>query len=66
MKVLPAAMWEKRNKACIDDIRRNRDNSAERLGYLGRVIHGTNPRVWLREVRQRIGEQIDFAAAMAE
>jgi len=53
-------------KITKDDIRRNRDNAAERLRFLGRVIHGTNPRVWLREVRQRLGEQIDFAAAMAE
>ena len=49
-----------------DDIRRNRNNAAERLGFLGRVIHGTNPRAWLKEVRQRIGEQIDVAAAIAE
>ena len=49
-----------------DDIRRNRNNAAERLGFLGRVIHGTNPRVWLKELRQRVGEGIDFAAAMAE
>ena len=49
-----------------DDIRRNRNNSAERLGFLGRVIHGTNPRAWLKEVRQRVGEGIDFAADMAE
>jgi len=27
-----------------DDIRRNRDNACERLKFLGRVIHGTNPR----------------------
>src|SRR6516225_1363632 len=26
-----------------DDIRRNRDNATERLGFLGRVVHGTNP-----------------------
>jgi len=49
-----------------DDIRRNRNNTAERLGFLGRVIHGTSPRAWLREVRQRVGEGIDFAAATAE
>jgi len=53
-------------KITKDDIRRNRDNAAERLGFLGRVIHGTNPRAWLKEVRQRVGEGIDFAAAMAE
>jgi hypothetical protein len=49
-----------------DDIRRNRNNAAEQLGFLGRVIHGTNPRAWLKEVRQRIGEGIDFAAALGE
>jgi len=53
-------------KITKDDIRRNRNNAAERLGFLGRVIHGTNPRAWLKEVRQRIGEQIDFAAVMKE
>jgi hypothetical protein len=49
-----------------DDIRQNRNNSAERLGFLGRVIHGTNPRAWLEEIKQRIGERIDFAAAVAK
>jgi hypothetical protein len=49
-----------------DDIRRNRDNAGERLGFLGRIIHGTNPRAWLKEVRQRIGEEIDLTAATAE
>lgn len=49
-----------------DDVRRNRNNAAERLGFLGRVIHGTNPRAWLREVRQRVGERLDFATSTAE
>jgi hypothetical protein len=53
-------------KITKDDIRRNRDNAAERLGFLGRVIHGTNPRAWLKEVRQRVAEGIDFAAARAD
>ena len=53
-------------KITKDDIRRNRNNAAEGLGFLGRVIHGTNPRVWLKEVRQRVGEGIEFGAAMAE
>ena len=53
-------------KITRDDIRRNRNNAAEQSGFLGRVIHGTNPRVWLKEVRQSIGEGIDFAAGMAE
>jgi hypothetical protein len=53
-------------KTTKDDIRRNRNNAAERLGFLGRVIHGTDPRAWLREVRQLVGERIDFAAAIGE
>jgi hypothetical protein len=53
-------------KISKDDIRRNRNNVAERLGFLGRVIHGTNPRAWLKEVRQRLGEEIDFAAVIGE
>ena len=57
------AMYTKITK---DDIRRNRNNAAERLGFVRRVIHGANPRTWLQEVRQRVGEGIDFAAVMAE
>ncbi len=53
-------------KITKDNIRRNRDDAAEQLGFLGRVIHGTNPRAWLKEVRQRVGEGIDFAAAVTE
>ena len=53
-------------KITKDDIRWNRNNAAERLGFLGRVIHGTNPKAWLKELRQRSGEGIDFAAAMEE
>ena len=49
-----------------DDIRHNRDNVSEQLKFLGRVIHGTNPRAWLKEVKQRVGEQIDCAAATGE
>ena len=46
-----------------EDIRRNRDNVGERLGFLGRVIHGTNPSAWLKEMRELLG---DFASAVAE
>ena len=53
-------------KITKDDVRKNRDNTAERLGFLGRAIHGTNSRVWLKEVRQRIGEKIDMATVIAD
>jgi hypothetical protein len=53
-------------KITKDDIRRNRHNAAERLGFLGRVIHGTNPRAWLKEIRQRLEENIEFASAVGD
>jgi len=46
-----------------EDIRQNRDNVAERLGFLGRLVHGANPGAWLRELRERLGEAIDYAQA---
>ena len=53
-------------KITKEDIRRNRDNTAEKLGFLGRVIHGNNPKAWLKEIRLRVGERIDFASAIAD
>ena len=47
-----------------DDIRRNRANIGEKLGFLGRMIHGSNPRSWAKELRARIGEATDFAVAV--
>lgn len=49
-----------------EDIRRNRDNVGQRLGFLGRIIHGANPRAWLMEMRQRLDEKVDFASAVAD
>ena len=49
-----------------DDIRRNLNHAAERLGYLGRVIHGSNPRAWLKEIRRRMGEGIDFTSVVGD
>ncbi len=47
-----------------DDIRQNRGNAAEQLGFLGRVMHGRNPRTWLRELRSKIGEPVDYSLAV--
>jgi len=41
-------------KTTKTDIRRNRDNVAERLGFQGRVVHGIDPRAWLQEIGQRL------------
>jgi len=40
-------------------IRRNQGNCAERLGYLGRLVHGRNRNVWLAEIRKFLGEPVD-------
>jgi hypothetical protein len=42
-----------------EDIRKNRDGIADRLRFLGRVMHGANRRTWLRELKERIGEPVD-------
>lgn len=44
-----------------EDIRHNRGNVAERLGFLGRLIHGRNPRAWLKELKTCLGEVFDHA-----
>lgn len=47
-----------------DDLRKNRANEAERLGFLGRVMHGRNPKTWLRDLRAKIGEAVDYSLAV--
>lgn len=47
-----------------DDLRKNRANAAERLGFLGRVMHGRNPKTWLRDLRAKIGEGVDYSLAV--
>jgi hypothetical protein len=47
-----------------DDIRHNRTNAAERLGFIGRVMHGRNPRAWLRDLRAKVGEPVDYSIAV--
>jgi hypothetical protein len=40
-----------------------RGNAAERLGFLRRIIHGHNPRAWLKELKGCLGESVDCAKA---
>jgi len=46
-----------------EDVRHNRSNAAERLGFIGRVMHGKNPRTWLRELLAKIGETPNYTDA---
>ena len=47
-----------------EDIRQNRANAAERLGFLGRIVHGINPRPWLKELNARCGEPMDSSCVV--
>jgi hypothetical protein len=47
--------------AAKDDIRHNRGNLAERLSFLGRLIHGQSRAHWLRELKIALGEVVDYA-----
>jgi hypothetical protein len=46
-----------------EDILQNRGNVAEKLGFLGRIIHGLKPQAWLKELKVRLGEVVDYAEA---
>jgi hypothetical protein len=48
-------------KASHQDIRLNRDNVAETLGFVGRVVHGENRSDWLKDLRRKIGELPNYA-----
>lgn len=44
-----------------EEILQNRGNVAEKLGFLGRLVHGPNPLAWYKELKLRIGETVDSA-----
>ncbi len=46
-------------RATKDTIRNNRANVAERLGFLGRIVHGSDSRLWLKSLKSRLGEAFD-------
>lgn len=46
-----------------EDILQNRSNVAEKLGFLGRLIHGLNPRAWLKKLKVHLGETVDSSEA---
>jgi curved DNA-binding protein CbpA len=47
-----------------DHIRRNRGNVAAQLGFIGRIMHSSNPRRWLAELKNRIGEAVDYSLSV--
>ena len=51
-------MWQYA-KTTRQDVRLNRGNIAESLGFLGRIVHGKTKSEWLRELSLRTGEPSD-------
>jgi hypothetical protein len=51
------------SKITREDILRNRSNVAERLGFLGRLIHGLKLGAWLKDLKARVGEIADYVEA---
>ncbi len=47
-----------------EDIRRNRDNVAARLGFVGRIVHGHNPRAWVKSLKAFLDEPGEHAEAV--
>jgi hypothetical protein len=43
-----------------EDIRKNRHNIGEMLGFLIRIVHGVNGRLWLKELKSRTNEPVDY------
>jgi hypothetical protein len=46
-----------------EDILQNRGNVGEKLGFLGRLIHGVKPEVWLKDLQARVGGPLNYAVA---
>lgn len=53
------------SRATREEILQNRSNIAERLGFLGRLIHGRNPQAWIRELRTHLSEPLNYAEAFS-
>lgn len=47
-----------------DDVRQNRHNVAERLGFVGRMVHEHNLGAWIRELKRRLGEPVNDPEAL--
>jgi hypothetical protein len=47
-------------KTTRQDIRLNRENIAQSLGFVGRVVHGSSKTQWVKDLRLKIGEPPDY------
>jgi hypothetical protein len=54
---------ERYAKLTREDIRRNRENLATALGFVGRVVRGKRKKRWLADVLKQAGEKADYIEA---
>ena len=54
---------ERYAKITREDIRRNRDNLATALGFVGRVVRSKRKKRWLADVLKQAGEKADYIEA---
>lgn len=51
-------------RATREDIRRNRNNVATALGFIGRVVRGRKQKRWLNDVLKLAGEKADYVEVL--
>ena len=47
-------------KSPKEDNRKNRGDIAEKLGFLGRTVHNSNPRLWLKNLESFLDEDVEL------
>ena len=57
----PAARWS--HDPAAEGIRRNRNDLAAVLGFIGRVVRGKRKKRWLTDVLKQAGEKADYIEA---
>lgn len=54
------AFMRRYSQVTREDVRRNRDNVATDLGFVGRVVRGRKKKRWLNDVLKLAGEKADY------
>jgi hypothetical protein len=48
-----------------EDILKNRNNAADRLRYLGSMVHGTDKESWVDGLKTWLGERVGLAGHLS-
>lgn len=58
------AFLRRYSQASREEVRRNRNNTATDLGFIGRVVRGRKKKRWLDDVLKLAGEKADYVEAL--